>query len=115
MVFKETEFILKDGRKALLRSPCEEDAEEMLQFITKASGETDYLMRYPEEYADFTRKNADEAMARIIQSGIDMDTIDAIIAFNDEMAIGAHEAMNRLLPDREHPYVVGVDALSCEN
>ena len=54
MVFKETEFILKDGRKALLRSPREEDAEEMLQFITKASGETDYLMRYPEEFADFT-------------------------------------------------------------
>ena len=54
MVFKETEFKLKDGRAALLRSPREDDAEEMLQFIKKASGETDYLMRYPEEYADFT-------------------------------------------------------------
>ena len=30
MVFKETEFQLKDGRTALLRSPCEEDAAEML-------------------------------------------------------------------------------------
>ena len=54
MVFKETEFKLKDGRAALLRRPREDDAEEMLQFIKKASGETDYLMRYPEEYADFT-------------------------------------------------------------
>ena len=54
MVFKETEFKLKDGRVALLRSPHEDDAEEMLQFIIKASGETDYLMKYPEEYADFT-------------------------------------------------------------
>ena len=54
MVFKETSFILKDGRDALLRSPCEKDAEEMLQFIIKASDETDYLMKYPEEYADFT-------------------------------------------------------------
>ena len=54
MVFKETEFKLKDGRVALLRSPHEEDAEEMLQFIIKASGETDFLMKFPEEYAGFT-------------------------------------------------------------
>ena len=54
MVFKETPFTLRDGRVALLRSPCEEDTEEMLQFIIKASGETEFLMKYPEEYADFT-------------------------------------------------------------
>ena len=52
MVFKETEFQLKDGRTAMLRSPREDDAEEMLQFIRTASGETDFLMRYPEEWAD---------------------------------------------------------------
>ena len=54
MIFEETYIQLKDGRKALLRSPCENDAEEMLRFIRKASGETDFLMAYPEEYADFT-------------------------------------------------------------
>jgi len=54
MVFNDTAMILKDGRKALLRSPCEDDAEEMLRFIIKASGETDFLMKYPEEYSDFT-------------------------------------------------------------
>jgi len=54
MVFKETPFKLKDGRDALLRSPCEKDAEEMLQFIIKASGETDFLMRFPEEWAEFS-------------------------------------------------------------
>ena len=54
MIFKETEFILKDGRTALLRSPQEDDAEEMLQFIIKASGETDFLMKYPEEWAEFS-------------------------------------------------------------
>ena len=41
MIFRETEFKLKDGRDALLRSPCEEDAEQMLQFIIKASEETE--------------------------------------------------------------------------
>ena len=54
MVFKEITFELKDGREALLRSPCEDDAEELLQFIVKTSGETDYLMKYPEEFASLT-------------------------------------------------------------
>ena len=54
MIFKESKFKLKDGREALLRSPCEEDAEEMLQFIIKASGETEFLLRSPEEWADFS-------------------------------------------------------------
>ena len=54
MVFKEITFELKDGQQALLRSPCEDDAEVMLKFIVKASDETDYLMKYPEEWADFT-------------------------------------------------------------
>lgn len=54
MIFEEKKFKLKDGREALFRSPCEEDAEGMLQFIIKASGETDYLMKYPEEFEDIT-------------------------------------------------------------
>ena len=54
MVFKEINITLKDGRDAFLRSPSEDNAEEMLRFIIKTSGETDFLMRYPEEYADLT-------------------------------------------------------------
>ena len=42
MVFKEKEFQLKDGRNAFLRSPSADDAENMLQFIIKTSGETDF-------------------------------------------------------------------------
>ena len=54
MVFQKSEIKLKDGRSAIFRSPSEDDAEAMLQFIKKASGETDFLMKFPEEYADFT-------------------------------------------------------------
>jgi len=54
MVFKKKEFKLKDGRKAVLRTPSEDDAEDMLQFIVKASGETDFLMSFPEELAEVT-------------------------------------------------------------
>lgn len=63
MVFEEKVFELKDGREALFRSPCEDDAEEMLRFIIQASGETDYLMKFPEEYADFTLEQ-EEAFIR---------------------------------------------------
>ena len=42
MVVKEKEFQLKDGPNAFLRSPSADDAENMLQFIIKTSGETDF-------------------------------------------------------------------------
>ena len=54
MVFKETKLELRDGREALFRSPCEADAAEMLLFITKASGETEFLLRSPEEWTSFS-------------------------------------------------------------
>ena len=60
MIYKETEFTLKDGRTAVLRSACEADAEEMLRFIRKASGETEFLMKYPEEWDDFTLEQEKE-------------------------------------------------------
>ena len=54
MMLSDTEFVLRDGRTALFRSPNEDDAEGMLRFIIQACGETEFLMRYPEEYADYT-------------------------------------------------------------
>ena len=50
MLFEEKQIILKDGRTAILRSPRVEDAEKLLNYITKACGETDFLLRYPEEW-----------------------------------------------------------------
>ena len=78
MVFRETEFTLKDGRSAILRSPCEDDAESMLRFIIKACGETEFLMKYPEEWADlsheqekaFLRESCCSPMMRIIRKDI---------------------------------------------
>ena len=56
MVITEKEFRLKNGQLALLRSPLEEDADEMLHFIRKASGETEFLLKYPEEFDDYTHE-----------------------------------------------------------
>lgn len=54
MILQDTEIRLKDGRTAILRSAREDEADEMRRFVIQACGETDYLMRRPEEYADFS-------------------------------------------------------------
>ena len=51
MIFKEKEITLKNGKKAILQSPIESDAEQLLNMIKQACGETDYLTRYPEEWS----------------------------------------------------------------
>lgn len=54
MVIDEIRFRLKDGREALLRSPREEDAEDALRYLRQSSGETEFVLRYPEEWDAFT-------------------------------------------------------------
>lgn len=50
MILGEKKITLKDGRTAILKSPCVEDAEKLLNYIKKSCGETDFLARYPEEW-----------------------------------------------------------------
>ena len=54
MIFEDKKMILKDGRTAILKSPCVEDAEKLLNYIKKSCGETDFLARYPEEWEGAT-------------------------------------------------------------
>ena len=51
MVFEEKKILLKDGREAILKSPCVSDAEKMLAYIITSCGETEFLSRYPEEWS----------------------------------------------------------------
>ena len=50
MLFDTKQIILKDGRTAILRSPCVADAEKLLNCSKQWSRETDFLSRYPEEW-----------------------------------------------------------------
>ncbi len=45
MIIKEKYIILKDGRRALLRSPEIDDAAALIGFLAKTSTETDFLLR----------------------------------------------------------------------
>ena len=54
MIIDEVRFKLRDGREALLRSPKEEDVESTLEYLVVSAGETDFILRYPEECRKYT-------------------------------------------------------------
>ena len=54
MIINEFPFTLKDGRKAVIRSPREEDIPAILDYLVVTAGETDFLTRYPEECREYT-------------------------------------------------------------
>ena len=69
MIFEDKSITLKDGRTAILKSPCIEDAEKLLNYIQKACGETDFLTRYPEEWT--TTVEQEEAWVNRLRSSPD--------------------------------------------
>lgn len=49
MLFPEKTITLKNGKTALLRSPKGEEARAVMDYLRICTGETDFLLRYPEE------------------------------------------------------------------
>lgn len=68
MIIREFEFTLKDGRKALIRSPKEGDIQGMLDYLYKSAEETDFVLRYPEECSRYTVEGEKELFERINSS-----------------------------------------------
>ena len=62
MVIQEFEFALKDGRKALIRCPKAEDAQGMLEYLYVTSGETEFILRYPEECSELYTEEREKAL-----------------------------------------------------
>ena len=54
MKIEEVRFTLKDGREAVLRSPREEDIPGTLDYLRQSAGETEFILRYPEECGKYT-------------------------------------------------------------
>ena len=95
MIFDEKKITLKDGRTAILKSPCVEDAEKMLNYIKKSCGETDFLARYPEEWNISVEQ--EEAWVNRLRSAPDTlgitCYIDGEVAGNCEISFrGEHRA-----------------------
>ena len=68
MIFEAKQITLKDGRTAILKTPCIEDAEKMLNYIKKSCGETDFLARYPEEWDGMTVENEERWVSNVRSS-----------------------------------------------
>lgn len=100
MIFEEKTIILKDGRTAILKSPCVEDAEKLLNYIKKSCSETDFLARYPEEWT--TTIGQEEAWVNRLRSAPDTlgitcyvdgeDAGNCEISFRGDMKV-THEKM----------------------
>lgn len=88
MYFQEKKIALKDGRIAVFRSPALDDAAEMVAYMRKTAGETDFLLRTPEEV---TMTVAEEEMylSRIAASEYDcmiVCIVDGILAGNCQIS-----------------------------
>jgi len=65
MRFPERQVTLKDGRSCILRPTGPEVAEEMIEYMKKTAGETQWLLRYPDE-VNFTVEGEKELLGRIL-------------------------------------------------
>lgn len=65
MIIDIIEYQLKDGRTARIRSPRDEDIQEMLDFLYVSARETDFLLRCPEECGRYTEQSEKQRFDRV--------------------------------------------------
>ena len=89
MIIKDTAFTLKDGRKALLRSPKDEDIRGVLDYLYVSAGETEFILRYPEECGKYTYEGEKALFDRINASDNEamlVCVVDGKVAGNCQIA-----------------------------
>ena len=84
MLVREFELKLKDGRCAAVRSPREDDAAGLLDYLYVTACETEFLMRYPEECVKYTL----EGERKFIEKANTSDCEAAAICLVDGKIIG---------------------------
>ena len=85
MLYETKEFTLKDGRKALLKNPGDEEAQGLVDYLHKSCGETDYLARVPSECDRYTVEKEKELLKFMKDSANDLFlscTVDGKVAGN---------------------------------
>ena len=71
MIIKDIGSTLKDGRNALIRSPRDEDIPGMLEYLRVSAGETEFIVRYPEECDKYTPEDEKKLFDRLNASDSD--------------------------------------------
>ena len=107
MFFNSKEIFLKNGHSAFLRSPESADASEMMIFLRTCFAETNFLMRYPEEWTQ-----TDECEAKYIESTNASAGVMMIICTVDGQIVGNSTiSFNQALKVR-HRATISVGILS---
>ena len=89
MMIRDIGFLLKDGRNALIRSPRDEDIQGMLDYLYISAGETEFILRYPEECSKYTAEGEKALFDRINASGNEamlVCLVDGKVAGNCQIA-----------------------------
>ena len=107
MIFQQKEITLKNGTKAILKTPEASDAAGMLAFITKACGETEFLLRYPEEWEGMTVEKEEKC----IQNGRDSESTLIIACYIDGDIVGNCEINFRGGIKTGHRAVIAISIL----
>ena len=90
MRFPEREIKLRDGRICTLCPTAPEYAEAMIGYMKQTAGETEFLLRYPDE-VNYTLDAEREILGRILESPSDVmmaAIVDGKVAGN--ASIGGH-------------------------
>ncbi|SFD28613.1 GNAT family N-acetyltransferase [Clostridium uliginosum] len=104
MKFGENEIKLKDGTPCILRSPNEDDAEKMIEYLKITSKETHFMVRYPEEI-----KMTIDAEKECLKNNLISDKDIMIAAFvNGELAGNAGISCVRNHIKLKHRAVFGI-------
>ena len=88
MYFDTKEIRLKDGRTAVFRTPSPADAAEMITYMRRTAGETNFLLRTPEEVT-MTVAVEETFLQRILESETDcmiVCTVDGKLAGNCQIS-----------------------------
>ena len=107
MIFPEKEITLKNGKSAILKTPEIVDAAAMLAYIKQACGETEFLLRYPEEWDSVTVESEEKWVKNLRES---KNTL-AITCFIDGEVAGNCEITFRSGMKTSHRAVLAIAIL----
>ena len=104
MIMEDKWFTLKDGRKAQIRNPKEEDVEGMLNYLRVTSEETDFIIRSPEECSQYTYEGEKKLFAECESSENDLVLVCVV---DGEVAGNCHLRCNNRIKTR-HRASIGI-------
>lgn len=107
MIFEAKQITLKNGLSAMLKTPEAGDGEKMLRCITTCCGETEFLVRYPEEWEGMTVEKEE----KWIQNGRDSESTLIIACYIDSDIVGNCEINFRGGIKTSHRAVVAISIL----